>query len=219
MSELNLAVEKRDTGGKNANRRLRKSGRIPAVVYGGGKDSVAIEIDRRSFLDLTRQRAGENSIFLLEMAGGDLKRHAVIRDIQIDVVSRQILHIDFQRVLMTEKLRVTVAIELVGTAYGVKNENAVVDFVTREVEVECLPGDIPGHLTIDVTPLHVGQHLEAGAIELPAGVKLVTDPERVIAACSHPRLEVEAPAAGEALIEGAGKEPEVVTRGKQAAEE
>ncbi len=219
MTELNLAVEKREATGKNENRRLRSGGRIPAVVYGGGKEPIPIQIDRRAFLDLTRHGSGENSIFLLELAGADQKRHAMIRDLQVDPVSRRILHIDFQRVLMTEKLRVAVSIELTGTAYGVKNEAAVIDFVTREVEVECLPGDIPAHLALDVTPLHVGQHLEAGAIELPAGVRLITDPERVIASCSHARLEVEAPAAAETLIEGTSKEPEVMTRGKEKAED
>lgn len=221
MTELNLAVEKRETKGKNANRRLRASGHIPAVVYGGGKEPVPIQIERRSFLDLARHGSVENAIFLLELAGADQKRHAMIRDLQVDSVSRQIVHIDFQRVLMTEKLRVMVSLELTGVAYGVKNEAAVLDFVTREVEVECLPGDIPQHLTLDATPLHVGQHLEAGAIELPPEVKLITDPHRVIVSCSHARLEVEAPvAAAEAgLIEGTSKEPEVITRGKQAVEE
>lgn len=215
MSELTLEVHRREDTGKNANRRLRAAGQVPAVLYGGGKEPVSIQIQRRALLDLLRHGSGENTIFLLKLAGGDSQRHAMIREIETDPVTNQVLHLDFQRVEMSKKLRVEVPIELTGTAYGVKTEGGVLDFVTREVEVECLPADIPAHLTFDVTGLHIGDHVEASALTLPKGVELVTEGDRVIASVSHVRVETATEAAGEGLIEGAAKEPEVVSRGKK----
>ena len=131
----------------------------------------------------------------------------MIRDMQRDPVSRQVIHIDFQRIEMTDKVRVTVPVELVGTAFGVKNQGALIDFVVREVHVECLPGDIPKHVELDVTDLHAGQHAEAKALKLPQGVTLLDEPERVILSVVHTRTE-ETAGAGEQA------EPEVIKRGK-----
>lgn len=216
MNELTLEVQKRESFGTNANRRLRASGLIPGVVYGGGKEPVSIGVPKRTFLDLVRHGSGENSLFLLQLAGSDQQRHAMVKDIQVDAVSREVLHVDFLRVLMDKAVRVAVAIELTGTPQGVKVDGGVLDFVTREVDIECLPGDIPEHLTLDVTALHIGQHLEASALVLPAGVKLVTDAEVVIASVSHARHELEAAAGGEGLLEAAKAEPQVQTKGKEA---
>lgn len=216
MSELMIEVEKREAQGKNANRRLRAEGLIPAVVYGGGKEPVPIQIQRRTLLDLMRAGGSEHAVFLLKLAGSSSKRHTMIRDLQVDPVSREIIHIDFQRILMTEVVRVEIPVELEGTPLGVKNEGGMLDFVTREVEVECLPGNLPSRLTLDVSALHVGQHLEASAVELPPDVKLVTEPERVIVSVAHSRLAVEAEAAEEELlIEAEREEPEVIGRGKE----
>ncbi|HEX4952350.1 MAG TPA: 50S ribosomal protein L25 [Thermoanaerobaculia bacterium] len=213
MSELQIEVKKREGIGKSANRKLRGAGSVPAVVYGGGKEPVAIELERKKLIDILRHGAGENSLFLLQMADTGQQRHAMIRDIQIDPVTQRVLHVDFQRVLMTERVQVKVHIELTGLALGVKNEGGIVDFVCREVEVECLPANIPNHLTLDVTPLHVGQHVEARELDLPMGVKLVTEPERVIVSLGHARVETEVAAEGERA------EPEVISRGKKEAEE
>jgi large subunit ribosomal protein L25 len=210
MSEtMSIEVQPRQETGKNANRRSRAAGKIPAVVYGGGKESVAIEVDRKTLVDTMKGHGGENPIFLLKL--GDKERHAMIRNLQLDPVSRQVIHIDFQRVQMDQKVRVAVPIELVGTAYGVKTEGGMIDFVTREVHVECLPGDIPKHLECDVTNLHVGQHVEAKDLTLPPRVTLLDDPDRVIISLSHSRLE--AAPAGEGA-EGEAAEPEVIKRAK-----
>ena len=145
MSEsMKIEVQSRETTGKNANRRTRAASKIPAVVYGGGKESVSIEVDRKTLLDMLKGHAGENPIFLLKL--GEKDRHAMIRHMDVHPLSRQVIHVDFQRVLMDQKVRVQVPIELVGVAHGVKVEHGVLDFVTREVEIECLPGDIPKHL-------------------------------------------------------------------------
>lgn len=212
MSEYTIEVQKREKFGKGANRRARSGGLIPAVVYGGGKDNVAIEIDRKSMLDLMKKSGSENPIFLLKL--GDNERHAMIREVQTHPVSRQVLHIDFQRVMMDQKLRVQVPIELVGVAYGVKTEGGVLDFVTREVEVECLPGDIPKQIELDVTALHVGQHAEARELKMPEGVTLHDDGDKVIVALGHARHEEKT--AEE--VAAATEEPEVIKKGKTEEE-
>jgi large subunit ribosomal protein L25 len=212
MSEtMTIEVQPRQETGKNANRRSRSAGKIPAVVYGGGKESVAIEVDRKTLVDTMKGHGGENPIFLLKL--GDKERHAMIRHLQLDPVSRQVIHIDFQRVQMDQKLRVAVPIELVGTAYGVKTEGGLLDFVTREVHVECLPADIPKHIECDVTDLHIGQHVEAKDLQVPERVTLLDDPDRVIVSLSHSRLEVAPAVEGEAA-EGEAAEPEVIKRTK-----
>ncbi|HEX6900825.1 MAG TPA: 50S ribosomal protein L25 [Thermoanaerobaculia bacterium] len=208
MSEtMNIEVSPRQQTGKNANRRSRAAGKIPAVVYGGGKESVAIEVDRKTLMDMLRNHLGEHPIFLLKL--GDKERHAMIRNMQTDPVSRKVIHIDFQRVLMDQKVRVAVPVELKGTAFGVKTEGGMLDFVTREVNVECLPGEIPKHLDLDVTGLHVGQHAEAKDLELPQGVTLLDEPDKVIVSLGHGRLEAAAEGAGEDRAE-----PEVIQRKK-----
>src|SRR5215510_16412037 len=119
MSEItSIEVSPRENTGKNANRRARVSGAIPAVVYGGGKESVAIQVDRKTLIDTLKGHSGENPIFLLKL--GDKERHAMIRNMEVDPVSRQVTHIDFQRVAMDQKIRVTLPVEIVGTAFGVK---------------------------------------------------------------------------------------------------
>ena len=210
MSEtMTIEVQPREETGKNANRRSRARGKIPAVVYGGGKESVSIEIDRKTLVDMMKGHGGENPIFLLKL--GDKDRHAMIRNLQVDPVSRQVIHIDFQRVLLDQKVRVSVPVELVGTSVGVKVDGGLLDFVTREVHIECLPGQIPKHLEADVTGVHVGQHVEARDLKLPEGVVLLDEPEKVLAAVTHGRLE-----AADEGTEGQA-EPEVIKKAKAEA--
>ena len=224
MSEITVEVIKREETGKNVNRRLRASGYVPAVVYGGGRESVAIQVEKKVIHELLRQEGGEHAVFLLKMAGTDKSRHTMVRDIEIDPVSRQIIHLDFQRVLLTEKVRVPVAIELEGVPNGVKNEGGVLDFITRELEIESLPGDIPPKLVLDVSELNVGDHVEAGELSLPAEVTLLEEPGRVIVSVAHSRVadvvdEAEAGAEEELLLEAEDAEPELIGRGKDQEED
>jgi large subunit ribosomal protein L25 len=206
---MTIEVQPRETTGKNANRRSRAAGKIPAVVYGGGKESVSIEVDRKTLLDMLKGHAGENPIFLLKL--GEKDRHAMIRHMDINPLSRQVIHVDFQRVLMDQKVRVAVPVELTGTPVGVKVDGGMLDFVTREVNVECLPGQIPKHLEFDVTEMHIGQHVEAKDLRLPEGVVLLDDAEKVIASISQSRTE-------EAAEAGADRaEPEVIIKKKGEA--
>ncbi len=221
MSDITLEVQSREETGTNANRRLRAAGLIPAVVYGGGLDPVAIQVERTVLHDLFKQTGSENAVFLLKMAGTDQKRHTMVREMSVDPITRQVVHIDFMRVLMTEKVKVQVPIELLGTPEGVKNQGGVLDFINREIEVECLPGDIPQNIELDVSHLEVGSHLETKDLELPESVELMDEADKVIVAVAHSRVateveEAEAEAAEIGLLEEEEAEPELIGR---AAEE
>ncbi|HEX2254085.1 MAG TPA: 50S ribosomal protein L25 [Thermoanaerobaculia bacterium] len=213
MNELTIEVQPRDLTGTGAAKRLRREGLIPAIVYGGGRDSKPIQIPRRYLLDLLRKSGSEHAVFLLKLGGSGQSRHCMVREMEIDPMTREILHVDFQRVNMKEKVTVEVPVELTGTPVGVKNESGILDFITRHVEVECLPGDIPHHLEVDVSGLHVGQHVEAKDLELPKGVELAIEGERTIASVSAPRLAEEAEEEEEGLLTTAERsEPELVGR-------
>ncbi len=209
MSETTIEVQKRDNAGKSAARQLRRADLVPAVLYGGGRESVSIQVPKKQLIELFKDGGHENRIFLLKLAGTDKDRHAMIRDLQLDPMTNQIVHVDFQRILMTERVRVKVHLVLDGTPYGVKTEGGLLDFVNREIEIECLPAAIPQEVHVDVTALRVGQHLEAGALTLPKGVELTSDADLVIVSIKHARTEVAEAAAP------AAAEPEVVARGKK----
>ena len=219
MSDLMLEVQEREAVGKNANRRLRAEGYIPAVVYGGDLDSLAIQVERTRVRSLLREGGSDNAVFLLKLQGTEQSRHAMIREMEVDPLSRRIIHIDFMRIQMSQKLRVRVAIELDGTPEGVKNEGGVLDFINRDVEVECLPTDIPQSIVLDVNELHIGDHVEAGDLVLGEGVELTDEPNRVIVSVSHSRVaaeieELEGAEEEDVLIEAPVDEPEVIGKGK-----
>ncbi|HEX7253917.1 MAG TPA: 50S ribosomal protein L25, partial [Thermoanaerobaculia bacterium] len=199
-------------------RRMRAKGQIPAVVYSAGKPTVPISVDHKALSQAFRGGAGENAIFLLKLGGSDQSRHAMIKEFQRDPVSRKPLHIDFVRVMMDTKIRLKVGIEVRGVAKGVKTEGGILDFVTREVEIECLPGNIPQHLPIDVSELSIGDALRVSQIPAIEGVAIVDDPDRVLVHVTHPTREAEPTvAAAEAATEIT--EPEVLKKGKVATAE
>lgn len=211
MSELTIEVHPRTELGKNANRRLRAEGEIPAVVYGAGLDPVPIRVDEKSVQELLRSSGGENAVFKLKLPGSDKSRNTMIRDLQADVISGSLVHIDFQRINMDQKVHVTVSIELHGEPEGVRTQGGLLDFVTREVELECLPGDIPAHLDLDVSALEVGQHVEAGQLDLPDAVDLLDDVEKVIVSVGAQRLaEGEDDDEDSDLLEAPTAEPAVI---------
>lgn len=218
MKTIELTVEKRSTIGKNEARRERAKGKIPAILYGSKKPTVPISVDRKALTDAFRGGGQENAIFLLKLAGTDQARHVMIKQLQQDPVSRKPLHIDFVRIEMTSKIRVKVSIEIVGVAVGVKTEGGILDTVTREVEVECLPGNIPKHMPVDVSALSIGDALRVSQLVAPEGVTVVEDPEKVVVHVTHPTAEKEPEAAAaEAVPEIT--EPEVLKKGKAATEE
>ena len=221
MEELTIEVQQREELGKGPNRRLRKAGMLPAVVYGGGKDPVAITVDRGDVMRLLKQGGGENAVFLLKLSGTGKSRHTMVRKIDVNPVSRQINHIDFQRILLDQKVKVQVGIQLEGEPDGVKNEGGVLDFITREVEVECLPTDIPQSIVVDVSHLHLGQHLEVKDLDVPEDVDVLEEAQRVIVAVAHSRVaeSLEVEEEEEDLLEAGIAEPELIGREDQADSE
>ncbi|HEX3582492.1 MAG TPA: 50S ribosomal protein L25 [Thermoanaerobaculia bacterium] len=217
MAEVSLEVSRREQGGKNVARRLRASGKVPAVVYGGHRDPVAIEVDRKNISELIQKSEhGIRSIFLLKMSGSDQQRHAMIKDIQINPISRHMTHIDFVRVLMDEVIRTTVPVHINGTAIGVK-EGGILDWQLRDLHVECLPNAIPDTIEVDVSPLNSHEYYHVRDLAVPEGVKVLEDPERIVVGVTHAKAEaVETPAED---ATAAAAEPEVIKKGKPETEE
>ena len=218
MAEITLEVSRREATGKGVATKLRQQGKVPAVVYGGHRESVAITVDRKAITDLIqRSEHGIRSIFLLKMAGTDQQRHAMIKDVQIDPITRKMQHVDFVRVLMDEAVRVTVPVRVSGTAVGVK-EGGLLDTQVRELHVECLPNAIPDSINVDVSDLVMHQYFRISDLTLPEGVKVLDDPDRVVVGVTHLRAEVvEVVAPVEEGVVPA--EPEVIARGKKPEEE
>lgn len=211
MAEVTLVVTRRAETGKEVAKKLRRDGKVPAVVYGGHKEPVAITVDRKAVSELvTKGEHGIRSVFLLKMAGSDQPRHAMIKEITIDPISRKMKHIDFVRVVMDEKIKVTVPIHITGTAIGVK-EGGILDWQVREVHIETLPTSIPDTIDVDVTALGDHDYLRVKDLVLPEGAKVLDDPERVVVGVTHARAEVVDPALGEAAV----AEPELIKKGKE----
>lgn len=208
MSDLIIEVNRREELGKNANRRLRAQDQIPAVVYGGGLDPLAISVARRKVDELFKKAGNEHAVFQLQLAGTDKTRHALVRDVHHDAVTGRILHLDFQRVMLDQKVRVEVAIHLHGEAERLKHFGGLLDFVTREVHVQAFPNQIPAHIDLDISKLAIGHHIEAGELKLPEGVTLDEDAHRVIVSAAHSKSHDD-------VVEAEAAEPEVITKGKK----
>jgi len=219
MAELTLEVLRREEAGKGASRRLRQQGKVPAVVYGGHRETVPIMVDRKAVTDLIQKSEhGVRSIFLLKMSGTDQQRHAMIKEIQIDPISRKMTHIDFIRIVMNEVVRTTVPVHINGTPIGVK-EGGLLDFQVRDLHVECLPNAIPDKVDVDISNLGMHEYFRISDLTAPEGVKILDDPDRVVVGVTH-LLDEEVPVAPEAApAEAVPMEPEVIARGKKPEEE
>ena len=217
MAEVTLEVTRRERSGKEYAKKLRQDNKIPAVVYGGHKEPVAITVERKAVSDLIQKSEhGIRSIFLLKMAGTDQQRHAMIKDMQMDPISRRMTHIDFVRVVMDELIRVSVPVLLTGNSIGVK-EGGILDWQMRDLHVECLPNAIPDKIDVDITNLGAHQQVRVSDLKLPEGVKVEEDPHRVIVGVTTARAEVVAEVA--AVDAAAVAEPEVLKKGKTETEE
>jgi len=218
MAEMfNVEAEARETFGKNAARRLRYSGRIPGIVYGGGGPAVSVAVDPKSIIRILRSEAGHNAIFTLQIPEKAPAR-VMLREWQWEPIHGDLLHVDMVRIARDEKLRVRVPVRVTGEPEGVKIQGGVFEFILREVEVECLPDDIPEHITVDVSGLVIGHHLRVSDLPVAASVNVLAEPGRVVAHVVPPKTEAE-PAAEEVVpvAEGAA-EPELI-RKRKAEEE
>jgi large subunit ribosomal protein L25 len=213
MSQIVVEARRREPGGKNVNRRLRHSGSIPAILYGPGKESRAITVDPQVVRDILYSESGKNTIFSVSVEGG-AHSNAMVKDYQLDPVHGNLIHADLFEIAMDQILELTVNVELVGEAEGVKLDGGIMDFVTRSIEVECLPSDIPESIKVDVSHLKINDYVRVKNIQLDARVKILTDPEVVIVTIVPPIKEEVAPV--EAPVEAA--EPEVIKKGKVAEE-
>lgn len=214
MAELTIEVTRREKTGKEVAKKLRRAGQVPAIVYGGHREPVPVSVDLKTISELVKKSEhGVRSIFLLQLAGSDQKRHAMIKELTIHPISRKMIHIDFVRVMMDEKVRVVVPIRLSGTAKGVK-EGGLLDWQVRELNIECLPGAIPDSIDLDVTDLAFNHFYRISDLKIADGLRVLDDVERVVASVhGHKEEEEVAPSTAQA-----GAEPEVVKKGKTETE-
>jgi large subunit ribosomal protein L25 len=213
-----LEAQPRTPGSKNDARRVRRGGKVPAVVYGAGKAAVPVEVDPRHVTRILNSSTGHNTVFDLAVDGDRTK--AMIVDWQYEPIKGSLLHIDLKRIAMDRKLRVSVPIELVGEPAGVKLEGGILEQITREVEIECLPGDIPSSVELNVAELVFGVVLRVSDLPKSDKIRFVTDADQPVAHVITVKEEVAATpdaVAGEAAASPA--EPEVIKKGKQDAEE
>ncbi len=207
--ETVVAAEARESRGKNEARRVRVSGRIPAVIYGAFQDPRAVSLNPKDILRIIRSKTGHNSIFDVEVAGAE-KTPVIVADEQYHPVKGTLMHIDLKRIDLTRKLRVSVPVHVSGEAKGVKQQGGVLDIVTKTVEIECVPDDIPNQFDVDVTELMIGTNIRVSDLPVKEGVRVITAPEAVIAHVVGIREEAVAEVAAPAVAE-----PEVAKKGKK----
>ncbi len=211
MSQEVLIVPRRETFGKAAVRELKQNGMIPAVVYGLNEPPVAIAISPKAVARVLASESGMNSVMFLQREGTDIKRHVIIKDLQRDPITSRLRHVDFMRVDMTHKVRVKVPVRLMGTSVGVKTMGGVLDFVHREIEIECLPSVIPSHIDVDITNLAVGESVRFEQIALGANIIFTGDAHQVVCSVHGKAAEEEVAAPVAAAV----VEPEVAKKGKK----
>ncbi len=200
--------------GKNEARRLRVSGRVPAVVYGAKQASVAVSVDPKIITRILGSASGHNTIFDLQV--GSEKTKAMIVDWQYEPLRGQLLHIDLKRIAMNEKIRVKVPVHMVGDAAGVKQQGGILDLVLREVELECLPADIPSHIDADISGLVFGTVLRVSDLPHGGKLKFITDENQAVAHITSVKEEVApTPEAAAEAASASPSEPEVIKKGKQ----
>ena len=215
--DITVTAEPRASRGKNEARRTRVRGLIPAVLYGAFKDSVPLTVSPKELGRILHSNTGHNTIFNLDVSGME-NTPVMIVDWQYDPVKDNLLHADLKRIDLTKRIRVGVPVVTQGEAKGIKLQGGLLEIITREVEIECLPDDIPEHFEVDVTELMIGQCKRAGDIALSGSTKLMSAPDSVIAHVVA--LRAEAVAATEAVepAAAAGTEPEVIKKGKKEEE-
>ena len=213
-----LDAQPRTPGTKNDARRVRREGKVPAVVYGAGKQSISVSVDPRQVSRILNSRTGHNTVFDLAMDGERTK--AMIVDWQYEPIKGSLLHIDLKRIAMDQKLKVNVPIALVGEPEGVKTQGGILEQIFREVEVECLPGDIPNSVELNVSALVFGMVLRVSDLPVNPKVKFTSDPTQPVAHIITIKEE-EVPTADAVAGEAAAApaEPEVIKKGKQETEE
>ena len=219
MEQIIVDAAPRESRGKNAARRLRVAGTVPAVLYGGKGGPQALQVNTKQVSAILRSAMGHNTILTVKTT--DAEHAAIVKDWQVDPVKGTLIHVDLLRVAMDVRMRVKVPVHVFGEPQGVKLQGGSFEMVTREVEIECLPADIPTEFRMDISHLMMGMQLRAGDIQLdPEKLKLMTDPLRVLAHVVALRVEEEKPAEAVAADAAAAPaEPELIKKGKKETEE
>ena len=216
LKDIVVEAEKRTDIGKNESRRLRKAGRIPAVLYGGDGAATMLAADPKSILAILHSESGGNTLFSLRIGSeGLLPGRVIIKEHQTDPITDALVHVDLMRIAMDRALRISVAIHTVGVSRGVKLGGGILDHPLREVDVECLPGDIPERIEVDITELDMGKSYRVSDLKVPSGVKVLTDPNMPVVAVVAPTIEkVAAPVVEGVVPVEAPAEPELIKKGK-----
>jgi len=216
IKDITVDAIRRDGVGKGPARRLRAKGMIPASVYGEGESAVPVAVNAKEIAGLLRSETGHNTIFKLNIPGLGEPANVIIKDWQTDPVKGRLLHADLMRLSMTVVTRVSVPIVVVGEPVGVKLEGGILEINLREVEIECLPADIPATVEVDVADLHLGKHVSVVDLKVDrAKIKVMTPEDQIVAGVLAPRLvEEAAPAVAAEAAEPAAAEPEVIKKGK-----
>jgi large subunit ribosomal protein L25 len=219
MAQAKIVVEasNRETRGKNEARRLRQTGKVPAVLYGGKGEALTLAVNAKQVGAILRSESGHNTLFQVDLGG----KHepAILKDWLVDPVSGRLLHVDLLRIAMDVRMRIKVPVHTFGDPAGVKVQGGVFEIVEREVEVECLPADIPSEFRADVSGLALNPALRAGELQIDTDkIKLITDKDRVLAHVVTLRVEEEKPADAVAADAAAPAEPEVIKKGKKEEE-
>src|SRR4029079_19759597 len=217
MASAQLSATARDGRGKGSARTLRAEGKIPAVIYGHGRDPLSLAIDTRELEKLLSKISAESTVIELSM-GGTLAR-TLIREIQRHPFKRQSLHVDFQELVAGEKVTVRIPLVLVGIPEGVRQDGGILDQTMRELEVEVDPANIPNHVDIEVTSLRIGDSVHVRDIKLPEGVEPTDEGDATICVVSAPRAAIEATPVAEGAEVEAAAEPEVIRKKKEEEEE
>jgi large subunit ribosomal protein L25 len=216
---IEIEVEPRPTTGKKSRRDAAEKGLIPGVVYGGGKDPVPIAVDPKKIIQILRSERGQNSILLFSLKGTKAQRHVMVKDFQVNPVSNELIHADFTRIMMDQKVRVDVPLVFEGMALGVKTQGGLMDVIMREVAVESLPADIPDRIHVDLSPLKIGDSVKISDLQVSDKVKIMEeDLSQPIVIIAAPRIEAAAEGEEEETEEE-GQEPELIAKGKKAEEE
>jgi large subunit ribosomal protein L25 len=215
--EHSVAAEVRTSRGKNEARRTRRAGLIPAVLYGAYQNPVSVALSPKELMRIVRGTTGLNTIFDLVIQGGETTPVMMV-DRQVDPIRGTLLHADLKRIDLTKRIRVTVPVHTAGEAKGVKVQGGLLEVVTRSIEIDCLPDEIPQGFTLDVTELMIGNSLRASGVPISGSMKLLTPPDTVIAHVVALRAEVVETPAEAAPVAGA-PEPEVIKKGKKEEEE
>jgi large subunit ribosomal protein L25 len=218
METFTVEGQVREERGKGPARRSRRIGMVPATLYGDHKNPIALAVNAKQVARILRSETGHNTIFSVKVAGGQEEK-AMVKDWQVDPVSGSLLHVDLLRIAMNVRMRVKVPVHTFGEPQGVKMQGGIFEMVTREVELECLPGDIPEEFKMDVSELLIGKQLRASDLPIdPKKVKLITDPLRVIAHVVILKKEEEPAPEAAVAAETAPAEPEVIKKGKKEEE-